>query len=176
MRRTTLEKADIELRLSDVAQLFDTRDPSPFRESSLAPEAETYLLGRAKDIPGRQTIRLVLRLPPGGAVDVARAVTQHFQDRVVIASREVREFFREGRRALLIGFTTLAACLLLAWHVADYLPERPITRILTESFVILGWVSMWKPIEIFLYGRLPVLRRRDLLKRLAAAEIVVRHD
>lgn len=42
----------IEMKLRKVAQLFDTMDPSPFRESDLAVQAEEYIVGRAMELPG----------------------------------------------------------------------------------------------------------------------------
>ena len=82
-------------------------------------------------------------------------------------SEDLRELFRYGRKALLIGFVTLSVCLFLAWYVSYNLPTRPVTRLMQESFVILGWVSMWRPIEIFLYDWLPLARRRKLFQRLS---------
>ena len=106
--------------------------------------------------------------------DIAIAMTGHFVSSASAESKKIRELFRAGRGAGLIGFATLATCLLLAWHVTENLPARPITRIVQESFVILGWVSIWKPLEMFLYEWLPPDRRRRLFLRLAAAEVVVR--
>jgi len=38
--------------------------------------------------------------------------------------------------------------------------------------ILLGWVA--KPIEIFLYDRWPIAKRRDLYRRLAAASVELR--
>ena len=170
---------DIEIRLRAVAQLFDTRDPSPFREDSLAPEAEDYLLQRVKELPKDAPVRIVIHLPAAEAAEhsaseIAAVVTGHFAARARTESKTISELFRIGRRAALIGFATLSICLFLAWHITNTFSARPLTRIVQESFVILGWVSMWKPIEIFLYDWLPPSRRRRALKRLAAATIAVR--
>jgi hypothetical protein len=43
-----------------------------------------------------------------------------------------------------------------------------------ESFLILGWVANWRPLEIFLYDWWPLARRRDLNRRLAAAVVEVK--
>jgi hypothetical protein len=40
-----------------------------------------------------------------------------------------------------------------------------------ESFLILGWVANWRPLEIFLYDWWPLARRRDLYRRLSAAPV-----
>jgi hypothetical protein len=43
--------------------------------------------------------------------------------------------------------------------------------ILRESLIIAGWVVMWHPLEVLLYGLWPVIRERRLLERLAAADV-----
>ena len=43
-----------------------------------------------------------------------------------------------------------------------------------ESFLILGWVANWRPLEIFLYDWWPVARRRDLYRRLSSASVETR--
>ena len=40
-----------------------------------------------------------------------------------------------------------------------------------ESFLILGWVANWRPLEILLYDWWPIARRRDLYRRLSAAVV-----
>ena len=46
------------------------------------------------------------------------------------------------------------------------------TRDLRESLIIVGWVVMWHPLEVLIYGGWPVVRER-LLQRLAAADVHV---
>jgi hypothetical protein len=51
--------------------------------------------------------------------------------------------------------------------------ESPLSQILTESFLIPGWVAIWKPSEIFLYAWPPIAARRKLFHRLSEATIVL---
>jgi hypothetical protein len=41
---------------------------------------------------------------------------------------------------------------LLGWLLAQEINEGPVSRIVSESFLIFGWVAIWKPSEIFLYA------------------------
>ena len=168
----------IEIRLRAFSQLF-TLDPSPFRAGSLTPEAEEYFLQRVKDLPKNQPVRIVLHLPAAEAAqrspaDIAAAVASHFADRATMESKKIRELFRNGRRVASIGFVTWSLCLFFAWHITNILPARPLTHIVQQSFIILGWVSMWKPVEIILYDWLSPSRRQRLLRRPSGAEIIVR--
>jgi hypothetical protein len=46
--------------------------------------------------------------------------------------------------------------------------------LLRQSFLILGWVANWRPLEIFLYDWWPLARRRDLYRRLSAAVVEIK--
>jgi hypothetical protein len=48
-----------------------------------------------------------------------------------------------------------------------------IARVVEEGLIIVGWVSNWRPIEIYLYEWLPLRRRIRLFERLAAAQVTV---
>jgi len=173
---TTTSSGTITVPLRDIAQLLDP-DPPPFRERVVTSEAEDYILRAAKKLPGHELLRIVVNLPsstePREQADISDKITRHFRSAAEKEIREVRELFRYGRKAILIGILTLSVCLFLAWLCYEKLPQRPITRLMQESFVILGWVSMWRPIEIFLYDWLPHVRRRRLFDRLSDAAVVV---
>lgn len=173
--------SDIDIRLRHLSQLFDSLDPSPFREGALTEEAEVYLMKKVQDLPDEKPIRIVIHLPADEAVrslqpEIAAAFTGHFAFCERIESKHFKEELRAWRQFALIGFAALSTCLFLAWQIAHNLPARPLSRILQESFVILGWVSVWKPIETVLYDLLPPARRRRrrLLRRLAAADVILR--
>lgn len=177
MRTETADSA-IEIRLRELGQIFNTFDPGPFHQGLLVPEAEDYLLRRVKDLPKNQPVRIVLHLPPAEATqlspaDIAAALSRHFADHAEAESKKIRELLRNGRWAASIGFVTWCLCLFLAWHATNILPTRPLTHIVQQSFIMLGWVAMWKPVEILLYDWLPPHRRQRLLERLAAAEVIV---
>jgi hypothetical protein len=50
----------------------------------------------------------------------------------------------------------------------------PDSRVIEESLLIFGWVANWRPIEIFLYEWWPIVRRRNLYRRLSAARVELR--
>jgi hypothetical protein len=171
----------IELRLRLALQLFHTLDPSPFRERGLEHDADDYIVGRALELPSGSAIAIVISLPqteiaPTTAQDVASAINTHFDFRARSVTRELRELFRIGRQALLVGLSILSICLVLSWWLAARADNGPVTRIVQESFIILGWVAIWKPSDIFLYGWPPLARRRKLFRRLANANVTVTSD
>jgi hypothetical protein len=44
-------------------------------------------------------------------------------------------------------------------------------KLFRESLIIVGWVALWRPLEIFLYDWWPIARHRSLYRRLAKADV-----
>ena len=177
MTTTTTSTNDvIELRVDNIAQLFHTLDPFPFRERDLDREAEEYIVDWARELPPNEPINIVIHFPENetqtkAARELSEAFGRYFSYRAGIVQRDLHELFRVGRRSLGIGVPILIACLGLAHLAAGYLIETPFQRLVQESFLILGWVANWRPFEIFLYDWWPLARRRDLYRRLSVATV-----
>jgi hypothetical protein len=170
--------ATIELRLANSAQLFNTLDPFPFSEGDISADAERYIVEWAQDLPKDAPLVITIHLqapetagPPGP--DLATAVTGWFAAKARSEGQALREHFRDGRRAFLIGFAGLALCLAISFALTKRF-DSPFARIVQESLVIIGWVVIWRPAEMFLYDWLPLLRRKRLYRRLAEARVTVR--
>ena len=166
----------IELKLSHPAQLFNSLDPSPFRERDLDVEAADYIVDAVRELHGHNRLKLVFYFP--GAVDdrtratLADALANYFLYREQAARLSVRNILRLGRTSLLVGLLFLAACVGLAQLV--FTGEDVTSKLLHEGFVIVGWVAMWRPLEILLYDWWPVLRDARLYRRIAAMPIELR--
>jgi hypothetical protein len=168
----------IELRVNEVAQLFHTLDPFPFRERDLDREAEEFIVGWARELPIDQPIRIVVHFPDSdlqtrAAKELSEAFARYFSYRADTLQRDLNELFRVGRRSLGIGVIVLIACFIAAHLAGGYLIEAPLKRLVEESFLILGWVANWRPLEIFLYDWWPIVRRRHLYQRLSKAVVEV---
>jgi len=168
----------IEIRLREVRQLFHTLDPAPFREKDLDDSAERYLLEACQEAGTRRRLRLVVHLPvTEAASDPARTLPDAVHNYFAYRERQLRadllRLLRYGAVSLAIGIAFLMACLALRRALVGQrlLVDR---AILNEGLLILGWVAMWRPIEILLYDWWPLARRRALLRRLAAIPVDVR--
>jgi hypothetical protein len=100
-------------------------------------------------------------------------VHRFFAERARSERRRLRELLKRGRIslaialafvALTVGATTLAQAW---WPVTGY------GRIVDESLLIVGWVAMWRPLEIFLYDWWPIRAEARLFERLAAMPVRV---
>jgi hypothetical protein len=172
--------AVIEVRVAELRRLFNSIDPSPFRERDLAPAAEAFIVDWSMAVPSDVPLALLVHLersagPPDEAVWLGDAIHQFFAAEAEASRRRLRRLFHRGRISLVIGLAVLAGCigaaqLILNWGGADGLG-----RVVHESLLIGGWVAMWRPIEVFLYDWWPILGDARRFDRLAAMPVRIRY-
>jgi hypothetical protein len=170
----------IEVHVAGLKQLFNSIDPSPFRNKDLDPKAEEFIVGWAKDMPRDAPWGLVVELDrPAGLEDEAAvlrdAIHQFFHERAQAIRRRLRELFRVGRKSLVIGLIALAAAIALGDFLAALMKGNHIGEMLRESLTIGGWVSMWRPLEVFLYDWWPIRNEALLSDRLANMPVRIRY-
>jgi hypothetical protein len=51
---------------------------------------------------------------------------------------------------------------------------RAVSEIVAEGLLIVGWVAMWRPLEIFLYEWWPTRRRCRGFDKLSRIRVIVR--
>ena len=170
----------IDLKVRHSRQLFDGRDPAPFRERDLDKNAVDYLLAAAQEIPRKQPLKIVVTISdepePRLAPDViVEAVRGHFGYEREQMERRLREHVRRGQMILGVGLTVLVVFLTLAELTAS-LPSGPLREILREGFVITGWVAMWRPLEVLLYDWWPMVDERRRIGRILETPVSIRYD
>jgi hypothetical protein len=168
--------AAIEVRVTELRQLFNAIDPSPFRERDLDPRAEEFIVDWARDLPASRPWGLVVHLErPAGRVDEAaalrEAIHEYFAQRVIAARRRLRELFRRGRISLAIALAFLTVSIAVDDLVARYLGTGRLGTVIHEGFLIGGWVAMWRPLEVFLYDWWPIRAEERLLQRLSTMPV-----
>ncbi len=169
------DEGTIQVRIHELRQLFNSIDPSPFRERDLDPDCEEFIVSWAREMPPDRDLRIEIRVdreqpPTELAADVTSAVRRHFEREAGLQDLRRRRIVREGRLSLIIGLLVLVVCV----SVAALVPIATLGtsgEILRESLIIAGWVVMWHPLEVLLYGVWPVAREKRLLLRLAAADV-----
>src|SRR5579863_1391317 len=97
-RDTKAESQDevIELRVEEIAQLFHTLDPFPFRERDLDREAEEFIVGWARELRTDQPIRIVVHFPDSevqtkAARELSEAFRRYFSYRAEAVQRDLNE-------------------------------------------------------------------------------------
>jgi hypothetical protein len=165
----------IEVRVAELKQLFNSIDPSPFREKDLDANAEDFIVSWARDVPHDVPLALLVHVDRPDrhteeAAALREAIREFFGQRAERARRRLRQLLRIGRTSLLIGLVCLAVSLVVGDFVAMLLGNG-IGGLLRESLLIGGWVAMWRPLEIFLYDWWPVRAEARLYDRLAAMPV-----
>jgi len=167
----------IEIRVSELAQLFNSLDPSPFPDKDLDDDAEEFIISWAKELPRHSRLLLRVRIAatpaePDATATTREAVAAHFEHRREMAQLRFRRLMADGRLSLVIGLAFMATCVIIAEGLARF-GSGPFIEILQTSFVIGGWVAMWRPLEILLYDWWPLLRERRIFQRLSDADVEI---
>jgi hypothetical protein len=159
-------------------QFFNTMDPSPFHQKDLDDDLEEFIVSWATEYPLHDPIRLVvyLRSPlPGTDAQsvIERAVHNYFAYRTELNGREFKHLLREGRLSLIIGLSFLTVCLSGAEMAKRF--QIPGASIVEASLTIAGWVAMWHPMDIYLYGWWPLRRAGKVYRKLSTIPVEVRY-
>ena len=165
----------LALRVREVAQLFNSMDPTPFLNKDLDPEANTFIENWASGYRPNSRFHLTIHLelwPNDGDPTkmLTEAIHNHFAYKVVQTRRALRNLLQQGRMSMAIGIVFVSLCLIAADVIGD-LGAGAGYRIARESLTIVGWVAMWRPLQIFLYDWWPLQRQIRLYLRLGSAHV-----
>ncbi len=166
----------IELDLRDLHQLFNSMDPSPFREKDLDADAEEFMVGWMQEFPLREPVALAvhLRQPPetGDAQAlIEQAVHHYFAYRADLNRLELRRLLEQGRVSLVIGLLFLSGCLFAGSLIGHR--DGTLAQVWREGLTIAGWVAMWRPMQIYLYDWWPLARRGRIFEKMSRMRVEV---
>ena len=126
----------IDIRLHTARQLFDCRDPAPFRERDLDQGAAEYILEAADEAPKQHRLKLVVWLtessPSIDDATMVNAIAAYFRYQEHIVGKQIRGHVREGQIKLVLGFLVLGVFLTLA-RLCTMLPEGTFRDVLAEA-------------------------------------------
>jgi hypothetical protein len=165
----------IELRLRELRQLFHHLDPAPFREKDLDPSVEAYIVDAVRELGLARPKRLVIHLPPAerlseDAGSLPLAVANYFGYRAWQSRVELGRLLRRALVNLAIGLAFLFACLSLRGS----LTLAASNSVFAEGLLIIGWVALWRPVEMFLYDWWPLMRERRRFEAIASMRVEIR--
>lgn len=168
----------VEVRVKTSQQLFDARDPAPFRERDLDDDFVEYILSCARDFPVSSPFKIVIYIEESETQDLPRdsireAIRSYFSYRIDLQRGDLKNFLERAQVFFLIGLIILGVCIGVAQSLKVPSPPGAI-GILREGIVIFGWVSIWKPIELILFDWYPLFERLRFYKKLSGTEIDIR--
>ncbi|AGF98506.1 hypothetical protein [Methanosarcina mazei] len=168
-------KLMIELELHTAMQLFNSFDPAPFHEKELDREAEEYIYNTVGEFPLKKPLGIFIYLPPSEADGetehiLKKAIRNHFSYKKLLTEIELKKLLQRGRRNMTIATLFLFLCLLVI-RLLSTLKEGLVHTMLSEGFTIIGWVAMWEPINVFLYGWWPVVQKRNIYRKILSMDV-----
>ncbi len=166
----------VHLELAEAAELFATPpyDPLSGRFERLSGVERVLRLLETTHPAEPQTLEIIVgdNWPAEvGAPDVEKAVAGYCGAEMEAARSSIQLTRRHGRQALWVGLPALGLCLGASGVVSTLLGSGGIGNLLSNGFVIAGWVAMWRPAELLLYEWWPQRHRMRLLEQLSRLQI-----
>jgi hypothetical protein len=167
----------IEIELQSLMQIFNSFDPAPFHEKELDVNAEVYIYNSVAEFPLKKPLELIIYLPPseiGKETEkiLNKAIKNHFSYKSLLTDIELRRVLQRGRRNMAIGVVFLFLCLLIIGLLST-LNGDLLKTTLSEGLTIIGWVAMWEPVNVFLYGWWPLIQKKDFYNKIMGMDVKV---
>jgi len=143
----------IEILVKNPMQLFDSRDPAPYRERDLDDHLVEYIVSSAQEFSPATPIKLKILISDGSVPgaeceSIATSIHNFFNYEADLAKSQLRKVFRDGRTFLIIGLVTLFFCF-FASHFVEINFEFKIKPFVREGLLISGWVAIAQLVECF---------------------------
>lgn len=174
-------RGTVEIRLRNVAQLFNSMDPSPFHERDLDRAAEDFIVSWVRELSRDEPLQLVVHLrewpaEPEPQQRIGAAIANYFTERARVVRADRQEELRRGRFNLAMGAVFLMSCLLVAELLGNAEQRGILGNFLYDGLTIVGWVVMWRPLEVFLFDYWHLRSKERLYRRIAAAPLDLRME
>lgn len=173
---------EITLHLHEVKHLFVQPDFDPFGRDELYVSGIDYLLTLMQSSSLRRPLTTRILLPPeqvalAESLDLKQAIARYCRFKLDANKRGMTSLLWVGTKALQTGILVLVVALSLAALLtnARIFPDG-VTTIITEGLTIIGWVSLWRPIEVLLYEWWPAWRERRTYERILHMQVEVAVD
>lgn len=166
---------EIKLQLLNINELL--RSPvSLYRKRTLKTDAEEFIVEEAEALPRKAVINMKVHLALSEVKhkdDIAPAIHRHFCYRREQSQKEFKRIFQYGWRILFIALGLLGVIYSLTEFTLHLIPDNRFVLFIRESFIILGWVALWRPLELLLYDWYPVKTDINLYYRLEHSNVQV---
>ncbi|MDP4090062.1 MAG: hypothetical protein Q8930_12430 [Bacillota bacterium] len=167
---------DLHIYIENLENLYTETNYSSERSKALNPDLEKYILNSIQNYRLKTNIRLVIHLPMGISAQNISEIKRSFYDYFSLRAKEtdshLKRKFRQWRLNLSIGTVFLAVCLAVL-EMFEGKTETNGVKLLKESLLIMGWVSLWEPITFILFGWHPILKKKMYLKKLSSTPISI---
>jgi hypothetical protein len=174
---STHQSRPLSLRIPSLDAVFDNQDPHELSFRRMNDEWLEYVLELMDDHPGRGPLDTSLQITEDALAgwsheNLGSSIRRELHHYEEFLTRRLRENFRLGRVSLALGLLVLVFFVALSM-LANRLPVGGIREVLHEGLLIIGWVALWRPVEILLYDWWPIVADRRKVRRLLAGNITI---
>ncbi len=167
----------IELKVDNLEQLFDKKDPNPYRKKDLDDDAAEYIISSASEIGLKNIGKIKIFTYDNTSNQVhktiQKAISEYFFYRADIKRKNIRTTFYLGFKTLIIGLSFLSLVIFITSLLDDLIKSSLLKSFIKEGLLLIGWVSMWKPINIFLYEWWPQITAKNLYENLSLVNVEI---
>jgi hypothetical protein len=166
--------ASVSIHVRNLAQMFNSLDPSPFWDRDLAADTAQFIEEEFGEKLSANIWHLHVYTQEGAEPgNDLQAAVEHYYERLAQSARHrLRDQMRMGRLALLGGLAIFLLSMSTREIVHSVLSSVP--RMLDEGLIIIAWLALWRPIETLAYEWVPLVRKQRLYERLAGIRVSVR--
>ncbi len=167
------DKYIVELAVPDYNHLFDGRDPNRFRQKDLDDDAVDYIVSSIQEVTLPKLSHIEIYFDQVFSQEeqniVVDAIHTFFRYESEMMSKRINSTLRKGFKSLIIGIIFLSFASLTSLLLKN--TDHFLGLFFKEGILLIGWVSMWKPINIFLYDWWPLADLRRLYDGLSSVRI-----
>jgi hypothetical protein len=167
--------AEIKLQLQNITELLQI--PVSFNsKNTLKSDAEEFIVEEAEALPAKAPINIKVHLSVSSIKykdDIGPSIQRHFSYRREQSQNEYKRIFKYGWRILFIALSLLAMIFTITEIAFYYFPDNKPLLFIHESFIILSWVALWRPLELLLYEWYPVKTDINIYSRLEHSNVQV---
>lgn len=164
----------LPISVRSVDQMLDV-EGSPLVGPRIHPDVASAIRSEASEHPRGSNYRIEIKVPAADVVrlpEVQTAIRAHFQRECTEAREELKSLREKGCWTFLVALGVVALLTVLSEGILK-LGDARIFEILSESLVIVAWVTLWGPAETLLFSPFPFRRTRDLTQSLSTAEVAL---
>ena len=165
----------IILRLVSIHELLGSPD-SLYRKRTLKSDVEEFIVEEAEDLPRKNAITLKVHLALSEVKykdAIGPAIRTHFCYRREQSQKKFKRVMQYGWRVLFIAIGLLAVIFMLTEIALLFKTESRLVLFIRESFIILGWVALWRPLDLLLYEWYPIKTKSNLYYRLEHSDVQI---
>ncbi len=173
------QRHEIVLRLRNIEDLFvaPALDPLSGQFHAMSGIEQIMVKSRARTVDG--PLHTTITLPRSDISDdltgrCRDALRGYCADRLQAIDLEKAQLRRQGYKELWLGVIFLAVCLAGSGSI-EALDRGPdlLRRFLVEGLVIVGWISLWHPIDLLLFSRWPLIQDQRILQHIRDMDVTI---